>query len=73
MPPTSYQFTDKEKLYFDRLHQEYNAAVNAGLRMIMTQQDLPPGQWRVKPDGSGIELPDQTAPAMFPGAEGQVN
>jgi hypothetical protein len=57
MPPTSYQFTDKERLYFDRLQQEYQAGVSAGLRLIMTQQDLQ-GAWRVKADGSGLELPE---------------
>lgn len=65
MEQTSYQFTEKEKLYFNRLNQEYQAGVSAGLRLIMTQQDLQ-GQWRVKADMSGLELPQQALPSSSP-------
>jgi hypothetical protein len=63
---TNYEFTPQERMYFERLQQDFNASVSAGIRLIMTQQDLQ-GQWRVKPDGSGLELPDAT-PA-FPAAK----
>lgn len=62
--PTTYQFSEKERLYFDRLQQEFNASVSAGIRLIITQQDLQ-GQWRVKADGTGLELPDATPPPMM--------
>jgi hypothetical protein len=65
MENNTYQFSEKEKLYFNRLQQEFNAGVSAGIRLIMTQQDLE-GQWRVKADGSGLELPEHNAPQMVP-------
>lgn len=53
----TYQFTEKERLYFERLQQEFQTGVSAGIRMIVTQQDLR-GQWRVKADASGLESAD---------------
>jgi hypothetical protein len=59
--PMQYSFTEKERLYFERLQQEFQAGVAAGIRLIVTQQDLP-GQWRIKPDASGLERADVPPP-----------
>jgi hypothetical protein len=54
---TSYQFSDRERLYFDRLQQQFNIGLMSGIQMIVTQQGLG-GSWRIKADGSGIERAD---------------
>jgi predicted secreted protein len=60
---TDYNFTDRERLFFDRLQQQFNTSVVNGIQMIVTQQDLQ-GQWRMKADGSGIERAD--IPQLLP-------
>ena len=64
---TTYKFTDKEKLYFDRLMQSFNTQVASGIQMLCTQQELV-GQWRLKADGTGIERAD-LPPMMMPPAD----
>jgi hypothetical protein len=54
MENNTYQFTEKELSYFERLHKEFQANVAAGVRLIIEQQSLT-GQWRIKPDGLGLE------------------
>ncbi len=56
-----YTFTPQERSYFERLQMQFQTGVNSGISLICTQQDLP-GQWRVKPDGSGIERADLQSP-----------
>jgi hypothetical protein len=58
---TEYPFTARERLYFERLIQSFNAQVAAGIQMLCTQQELV-GQWRMKIDGSGIERADLALP-----------
>lgn len=59
---TEYNFTDRERLYFDRLQQNFNTSVMSSIQMIVTQQALD-GQWRIKQDGSGLERADVPQPS----------
>jgi hypothetical protein len=52
-----YKFSDRERLYFDRLQQQFNTSMSSGIQMILMQQAFE-GQWRIKSDGSGIERID---------------
>lgn len=65
MMDTEYQFTDRERLYFERLQQNFNTTVMSCIQMIVTQQALP-GQWRMKQDGSGLERADVLQPMPQP-------
>ena len=66
MNNTDYVFTDRERLYFERLQQAFNQQLGSSISLIVTQQDLQ-GQWRMKQDGSGLERAD-LAPAIAPQA-----
>ena len=71
---SDYTFTPQERSYFERLQMQFQTGVNSGISLICTQQDLP-GQWRVKPDGSGIERADlpPSVPAEAQQPEKSVN
>jgi hypothetical protein len=66
---TEYSFSDRERLYFERLQQQFNQSVISGIQMIVTQQSFE-GQWRIKQDGSGIERAD--VPKAQPGESLQL-
>lgn len=60
-----YVFTDGERRYFDQLQQNFNVSVTGGVQLIINQQGLP-GQWRMSPDGSGLERVDIPQTVMPP-------
>ena len=63
MENTDYLFTLQERLYFERLQMSFNTSVSAGVNMLCTQNGLD-GQWRIKPDVSGLERVDAPAAAL---------
>jgi hypothetical protein len=51
---TSYDFTPAERLHLERIQVEYQSRLQASISLIVSQQGLP-GDWRVRPDFSGLE------------------
>lgn len=54
-----YEFTEKERAFFAARLEELNKlamAINTAVGLVAAQNDLP-GQWFVKPDGSGLARP----------------
>lgn len=61
--PNYYAFTDKQKLFFQRHQMTFNAAVQSGIQMICTDNDME-GQWQMAQDGKGlIRIDNQAMPA----------
>jgi hypothetical protein len=67
----SYNFTPKQRQFFERHQMAFNSAVQSGIQMICIDNDLE-GQWQIRPDGKGLERVDGGAITPVPAEDIQA-